>query len=253
MPWYPNGGPKGLEWWNGSLDIPTMSKDTRRIYPRLAKNWRNDSSYWYSQNPTSYTPEYTDKTVGDMRNINEVQTQNVQDVVDRSTGGIGSHNAPAAQALDTKLANNQGADMAQSESDMRNMQERERYNDWLKWAGTAAERKDSLDDLNMARSNLLMQNEMMNSQPSQGGTDWMSLLSSGAGMLGQMTQPYLTPALGQLGSAAGSGLGWLGSLGSAAGAGLGSLGSAAGAGLGSLGSAAGAGIMSSLGWLAGLL
>jgi len=253
MPWYPKSGPKGLEWWNGSLDIPTMSKDTRRIYPRLAKNWRNSSSYWYSQNPTSYTPEYTEQTVGDMRNINQAQTQNVQDIVDRSTGDIGRHNAPAAQALDTKVENNQAADMARSESDMRNMQERERYNDWLQWAGTAAERKDKLDELNVARSNLLMQNEMMKPQPSQGGTDWMSLLSSGAGMLGQMTQPYLTPALGEVGSAAGTGLGWLGSglgsLGSAAGAGLGSLGSAAGAGLGWLGS----GAMAGLGALAGLL
>jgi len=267
MPWYPNDGKRGLEWWNGSLDIPNMPKDTRnKLYPRLLKNWRNSSANWYSMNPTSYTPEYTDSQVDTVRDITKAQTDNVSKEVSPQFDSVGTYNAPAQGAMQDKLAGNQQEGMALSESAIRNDQERKQYNDWLRWTATAAERKDKQDELNIANSNLDFQNEM-GQRNSPAGTDWMSLLTTGLGALGSMTQPSMYPqgAAGDpysnWGGGGGGGLGELGKkavgmwgmqgmpgLGAAA-KGLGSLGSAAWSGLQGLGSGAAAG----LGWLAGLL
>jgi hypothetical protein len=246
MPWYPNSGAgNGLDWWDGLLsEVPTMPKDTRnKLYPRFLKNWRNASSYWYSQNPTSYTPEYTDEQVGSMRNINRAQTGNVNDVVEPRFRTTGLHNAPADRAVENKLASNQQADMAQSESVMRNAQERQRYEDWLRWVATASERKDTQDELNIAKENLAMQNEIMNRQPDQGGTDWMSVVNSGLGMLGGMTQPYM--AQGQMAQPGDPYGNWNTAQPSVFGNGM--------EGMKELGSAAWKGIGSGLNWLSGLI
>jgi len=293
MPYYPNtNGRRGFEWYNQLLsDIPTFPKDNRRVYPRFLKNWRNASTSWYSQNPTSYTPEYEEQQIDDLRNISNVQTNNVLDTIGNDFNQNGMHNSGAQQAMQNKLANTQGANLANTEAQTRNTMERQRYDDWIRWAATAAERKDKMDDLNISRGNLEFQRDLMNRQDSQAGTDWMSLLGAGAKLAGQMTMPYLMPGPA---SAAGAGAGapgalsgavsgltggggeggivgmgqaafpmmsqglssvgsGLSSLGSSAASGLGSLGSAAASGLGSLGSAAGSGLISSLGWLAALL
>jgi len=167
MAWYPKKGQTGYDWQRTiTPNIPYLpqNKDSDDLYKDMSKNWRNSAMYWYSVNPSSYTPQNQQRDVAGAVADNQQQTQQGLDQVNQQMQGRGMGNSSANRYAQSSLGSSQANQLANSVTGINDKYERGKYNDWLKWQATAAERKGQLDKLRLTRDQMQAQATALSKQ-----------------------------------------------------------------------------------------
>jgi hypothetical protein len=196
IPWYPQKGQKGYDWQRTLRpDIPYLNDDKSQRYKDMTRNWRNSGIYWYSMNPTSYTPQNQQRDVSASVARNQQNTQQGLDQINRQMNARGLGQSSANQYAQRSLGTSQANTLANEITGIQDQYSRGKYNDWLKWQATAAERKNQLDKLNLQKGQMALQAAMMNQDPDSGGGDAMGAtmggVSAGLGLLGGLLPLFI--------------------------------------------------------------
>lgn len=164
-PWYPKKGQQGYDWQRTLMpNIPYLEDDKTQKYRDLARNWRNSSMYWYSTNPTSYTPQNEQRDVASAVSQNQQKTQEGLEQIGQQMNSRGMGSSGANQYAQSNLGISQAGNLANEVAGIQDQYSRGKYNDWLKWQATASERKGKLDSLNLQKSQMAMQRAMARKQ-----------------------------------------------------------------------------------------